>query len=344
MNKNGFAFIPIVVIGAILLAVAGFLFFSSSKTSLVNLISKQKKESNVQGLNFVREKTVISDPSFNNPEIIKLPNGNYRMFFHRVQNMLSAVSTDGEKFNLEQGVRFQGGMPALITLSDGRYRMYFNTFPQNSIKSAISSNGLDFEMENGVRLSKGSVGSLDQGGIIHPSVVRLPDGTYKMYYDGVATNSSESGPDSWTVMSAGSTDGLAWVKDEGERIPTCNEDDEKDDLSDSQDNEVQDDACIGGAWNVNARLEGEKIILYFSASTESIENSGIWKASSYDGVNFTVEGLVLEQEEAYRGQRVESGLGPKGVPQDPFVLELSGGYRLFYWTPEGGILSAFAKK
>lgn len=337
MNRNKTIFVLAAVIGVIILAVVGLLIKQTYKPELVTNRQTAQKPS------FVTEGTVFSDTSLNNPEIIKLPDGTYRMFFHRVQDMLSAVSTDGKTFVLEKGVRLQGGMPTLITLPNGRYRMYFNTFPDNSIKSAISSNGFDFEIEPGERLSKGPARSPDQGGIIHPSVIRVSDGTYKMYYDGVATNSPQSGPDSWTVMSASSSDGLIWTKDKGARIPTCAEEEENN-LPTSPDDDVQDDICLDGAWNVNAVLEKGKVVLYFSANTESVENSGIWKAASDDGLSFTIEGLVLGQEKAYRGKRVESRLGPKGVPQDPFVLELSDGYRLFYWTPEGGILSAFAKK
>ena len=179
------------------------------------------------------------------------------MFAHKINQMISAKSSDGKNFTLEPGTRLEGGMPALVALEDGKFRMYFNSFPDNSIKSAISADGFNFEIESGTRLS---------GNVVHPSVLQLANGTYKMYYDQVTGDGN--GPDSWTVMSASSVDGLTWTKDQGVRIPKgCGDDEEdleEDDEESDVDSPIEKDDCLNGAWNVNARLEDDNIVLYFS--------------------------------------------------------------------------------
>lgn len=172
-------------------------------------------------LPFSREASVFTNDNLNNVEVVKLNDGRYRMYYHERNQTKSAISSDGKTFTLESGTRVAGDMPATIKLGDGKFRMYFKDSGGN-IKSAVSSDGLSFTVEAGTRLSKGPAGSLDSGSLIHPSVVTLPDGSFRMYYDGVNTTSINQGPDNWSIMSAKSKDGLAWEKDSGVRIDAHN--------------------------------------------------------------------------------------------------------------------------
>lgn len=332
MGKDGIAIIPILILVGVLSVGAYFFFNNSSFSSPTRNPVKNLVKQTSEELKFAREDAIISDTNVHNPEVIRLDDGTYRMFAHRGTEIISFSSADGKSFTQDEGVRIQGSMPTLVKLPDGRLRMYFSAFPQNNIMSATSKDGTNFEIEPGVRLERGASGALDQAGLTHPGVLRMPNGEYKMYYDGVSTLGAEAGPDAWTVMSASSPDGLAWTKDDGTRIPEiCLE-------IGSFDDEV----CVNGAWNVDPRIEDGEIVLYFSAEVDPIEYSGIWKATSADGLDFTTDTPILGQSEEFYGKEVQSNYGPKGVPQDPFVLEVENGLRLFYWTPEGGILSAFS--
>jgi hypothetical protein len=276
---------------------------------------------------FKKEGVVFSNPNYHNLEIIKLDNGNYRMFFHEGAQIKSAISNDAKNFSLEEGIRLIGSMPASVKLKNGNWRMYFASGPTNSIKSAISSDGFTFKEEEGVRLNQGPPGSLDQAGLVHPSVISLPDGSFKMYYDGVSSSQpGQSGPSAWTIMSATSKDGLIWTKNEGARIKLKN-------------------ALIESAWSPHAEFENGIYLLYFSGGARPITKSGVWKATSKDGLNFTLEKKPVLGRDQEHGDRIDESsmteLGPKGVPQDPFLLHTPNGDRLFYWTPDQGLQSAF---
>lgn len=114
------------------------------------------------------------------PQIIKLTNGTYRMYY---------------------GVRFR-------TLVSGA---------KTAIKSATSSDGLTWTVESGYRLlgdGDGDSGSdgipSDEELISAADVVQLSNGTYRMYYQ--AQTESAMPPD-FRVKSATSTDGLSWTRE-----------------------------------------------------------------------------------------------------------------------------------
>ena len=105
----------------------------------------------------------------------------------------------------------------VIALPDGTLRAYYNcivaTFfniPATEVKSATSKDGLAWQIDPGVRINplegpevrRSDDGHVDTGAAEHPRVVRLPDGTLKMFYG------SLNGSGLW---SATSSDGLAWT-------------------------------------------------------------------------------------------------------------------------------------
>ncbi|MCX7750946.1 MAG: hypothetical protein N2320_05360 [Candidatus Bipolaricaulota bacterium] len=94
--------------------------------------------------------------------------------------------------------------PDVVELPDGRIRMYFLGSPVppggNTVYSAISTDGLHFVLEPGPRFRAPE--------IFDPSVVRLPDGRYRMYLN-------QNGD----ITSATSSDGLRFIADPGVRIP-----------------------------------------------------------------------------------------------------------------------------
>jgi hypothetical protein len=96
--------------------------------------------------------------------------------------------------------------PDVIELPDGRLRMYFYDITvrqlSHPIYSAISEDGFHFTLEAGERLWMDN--------IYDPDVIRLADGSYRMYLNGE------------DIFSATSPDGLTFTLEEGVRIERGN--------------------------------------------------------------------------------------------------------------------------
>ena len=274
-----------------------------------------------QSLVWKEEGVVFSDPAIHNVEVIPLSDGKYRMYFHQATEMKSAISTDGRTFEIEPGVRLQGSMPSLIKLADGRWRMYFQIQEngKGAFKSALSNDGLKWNLEPGTRLTSG--GEFDPDNAVHPSVIALSQGGYRMYYDGEIRKTDQEF--TWRILSATSPDGLSWTKDEGVRIDVDEEPLEADLV-----------------WNSHARylpLTGT-YELYFGVQTPNDEFiDGIYLATSTDGIIFSdpIAQLTPEEESGKFGPG-----GQTGSYQDPFVLEFPEGKRMYYWVNGSGIHSA----
>src|SRR3990170_1404994 len=161
-----------------------FLSFSIGLISLLSLLFLGSLRLWAQELVWEEEGVIFSDPTIHNVEVIPLSDGQYRMYFHQVAEMKSAISSDGQNFTIEEGVRFQGSMPSLVKLLDGRWRMYYQALENGKgvFKSAVSTDGLNWKIETGIRLSPG--GEFDLDNVVHPSVIALPQGGYRIYYDG----------------------------------------------------------------------------------------------------------------------------------------------------------------
>jgi hypothetical protein len=76
----------------------------------------------------------------------------------------------------------------------------------NHIVSAFSADGLTFEQEPGIRIAQET--PLEDFAVYAPEVIRLGDGSYRMYYAGWTVE-----PVRGRVFSATSADGLSWNKD-----------------------------------------------------------------------------------------------------------------------------------
>ena len=163
------------------------------------------------------------------PDVIPLADGRYRMYYEARPSdgpttVLSAVSKDGLDWEPEAGIRFGDdtwsyGTPRCLYIEGGkegglRYRLYCHhySYPlkpglesQNHIVSAISDNGLDFRPEPGVRIPQEN--RFEDYAVYAPEVVRLGDGTYRMYY---AAWTHE--PMHGRLFTAVSRDGLNWSK------------------------------------------------------------------------------------------------------------------------------------
>jgi F0F1-type ATP synthase assembly protein I len=285
---------------------------------------------------WVIEDNIFSDNDYNNPVVIQ-QDGTYWMYFHDQDNMMAASSADGKKFS-EPTMLFKGEMPTVIKLADGRLRMYYFVNaedpgqqqgpgpmmpcddnckpPKHNLVSAVSNDGLHWQQEPGVRLAASDSG-YDRDTMIHPSVIQLGDGSYKLYYDGEVdpTSSLALVTHYRKILSASSKDGLTWTRDPGYRI------DEK-------------PVHTWEAYSPKALYEDGKVTLYFTTP------NGIYQATSTDTMNFTIS-----KNPVFSPGRIPMP-GPEGALdsyQDSFVLPVEGGKRMYFWINGQGTWSAFQK-
>ena len=85
----------------------------------------------------------------------------------------------------------------VVDLENGNYRMYYSLEPEvagfnGQVYSALSSDGISWTQETGTR----------KEGATFPSVIKLPDGRYRMYFQNAGV-----------IKSAISSDGLAWQEE-----------------------------------------------------------------------------------------------------------------------------------
>jgi hypothetical protein len=121
------------------------------------------------GINFVKESGVRyqRDGTVYDPDVVKMGEA-WRMFVSIGPRNLSTVSNDGLSFSTENELPFDGSVSCTIPVENG-YRMYY--MRQGGICSSFSSDGRNWVSE-GLRL--------DNAG--DPTVIKLPNGTYKMFY------------------------------------------------------------------------------------------------------------------------------------------------------------------
>jgi hypothetical protein len=137
--------------------------------------------------------------------------------------------------------------------------------------------------------------------ISSPEILRLDNGTLRMYYTGDLF-ASELGGSNKKIRSAVSLDkGTTWMREDGIRI-----------------NAEALDPCA-------VILPDGKTRLYYSAydSRDSDETMSIYSALSEDGLNYTIEGKAHSPEQ--EGTRY----------MDPRIVEIPGGYRMYYTEVTG---------
>jgi hypothetical protein len=180
---------------------------------------------------------------------------------------------------------------------------------RGQILSAVSTDGLAWIKEPGIRINYG--GTYDSISISSSGVIRLPDGTFRMYYDGYDGTH-------YRILSAVSVDGLVWTKEAGIRID------------------------VGGTYdslNANTPLplmiaDGTYMMFYCGSSAQ-------WTGQILSAVS--VDGLVWTKE---AGIRIERGSYAVVVPSE--IIQLSASqYRMYItadrypvWQDRMRILSA----
>lgn len=128
------------------------------------------------------------------PDIIRLPDASWRMYYVIDAGIVSAISQDGLKWSKEEEVRIKPAKdikyqaildsPAIIKLKDGGYRMMFEGSNESQktfvIFSAVSKDGTGWTKEKGIRLE--DTNQYGQKIAASPNVVKDSGGTCYMYY------------------------------------------------------------------------------------------------------------------------------------------------------------------
>jgi hypothetical protein len=243
------------------------------------------------------------------PDVIRLPDASWRMYYAVEEGVVSALSPDGLKWSKDEGVRIQPeekdknqrlvDSPTIIKLKAGGFRMLYegSDLAQKTfvILSATSADGATWKKEKGIRLS--DTNQYDQKIAASPDVVKPPDGSWHMYYS-----------DGDTIKLAMSDDeGLTWRKRDINGLP-------------------------------NASLDPSVVVMpdgvfrmYFvkSASEEKLTDAAILSARSVNGYDWEVE----------KGTRVTADKGAVMVLDPDVVIVSLGKMRMYYTQLDRGLLT-----
>lgn len=218
--------------------------------------------------------------------------------------VLSASSADGLVWERERGVRIDvaqrggdhsGGVyfPAVHSLADGSWRMYFRGSDIDRVLSASSHDGLTWIPDPGIRIDAGRGRPFARASC--PRVLPSPDG-HRMLF--AAQPHGESG---FSIYSASSLDGMCWSQEEGVRLAPEKSDEYQSIFS----------FCVVEAG-------GGLLRLYYEGLSKT--RSCIYSAISRDGQKWQKTGLVVEPSPGEFGVRF------------PWVVGLPGGgeWRMYF--------------
>lgn len=152
------------------------------------------------GMGWEKEEGVRRDFSVF-PDVVKLPDGRYRMYFQNQGVIKSAISSDGLSWTEEAGVRIDGAntaglslenvaAPTTMKIGDEYVMVYRGTIdqrystevPNNKIQLflwATSEDGMSFE-KKGIALD--SRNSIFQGLLDGPELVKWDNGSIRLYF------------------------------------------------------------------------------------------------------------------------------------------------------------------
>ena len=194
-----------------------------------------------------------------------------------------------------------------VDLGNGKYRMYYAIEPevpgnQLEVYSATSSDGIKWAPESGVRRTF----------TVFPDVVKLPDGTWRMYFQNAGV-----------IKSATSFDGLAWKDESGTRMDTKN-------------NEGLTFENVAGPTTI---FDGSRYIMAYSGAIQGKYKDApnnrmavlLWATSS-DGLKFEVQGMALDT-------RNDKFYGFADTPD--LIRWDDGTIRMFFWGYFGIYESTF---
>lgn len=305
-NKNGFSVIEAVIILAVIggLGFAGYTVLGKNKTTTKTTPSKS---STVAKTETWKEVSSAVPGTYADADVVKVNDTTYRMYY-AIQpevkgnqfEVYSSTSTDGKTWAQDPGTRKTfATFPAVVKLSDGRYRMYFQS--ASVLKSAISTDGLTFTDEAGTRIDKENSDNLTLDNVAAPTVLLKDDGTYVMVYRGtINARYAADTPNTMTnlLMWATSADGLTFTK-KGIAVDSRNS-------------------------TLRGQLDGPYIVKWDDGSTRVyVTNYNGVYMYKFDGTKFSGETLAFS---------LSSGpAGGYGIPPgDPTLAKIGGTWFMYY--------------
>ena len=270
------------------------------------------------------------------PNVVRM-GGGYRMYYHGLGPgrpkadskgyILSAFSTDAEKWEKEPGVRMDAGGPGaqhfiwspdVIPLADGGYRMYYEgkTEEESGVKAAIvssiSADGLTWEREPGIRLAAEAVSYLAPRCLHLDPAANGP--LYRLYASAYPYPDAEPAPGAFNnkhIVSALS-DGLLFELEPGVRI--------------AQDQELESYAVYAPEV---LRLGAGGYRMYYAGWTPAPEvpagsksHGRIFSAFSQDGLQWVKDPEICIDN---------GGRWDTAKASEPCVIDLGDGrFRMFY--------------
>jgi len=134
------------------------------------------------GINFDRVGEVYAQEWITDPDVVQMGDV-WRMFVSDGARVISTVSYDnGSTFTFECELQIGGSITSTVSVPGG-YRMFYHA-PETPpcIYSTFSSDGVNWVKDAGVRVSAGESGSLDEKGAESASVIKMADGSYRLFY------------------------------------------------------------------------------------------------------------------------------------------------------------------
>ena len=157
------------------------------------------------------------DIGSSDPRVVTLDDGSYRLYFAAFgDGVMTATSADGISWNLgPQALPPGGPHVSLVSLSGGGWRLYVVTDSAgvSYVESYTTTDGITFTVDEGRRITDLE---FPYGPIQSPFVIRIADGTYRMYLTTVPKGESvgqAGGNSAHWMVSATSTDMLEWTAD-----------------------------------------------------------------------------------------------------------------------------------
>jgi len=167
---------------ALLLADGTYRLYAKEGLEEARIIAAESRD----GVSFGEPRTVWEDaryPMATDPDVIPTSSG-WVMYLSLGPRLLLAESKDGLAFSQVRELDLGGSVGDTIAVAGG-FRMFFHKNPRGSgerlaIWSAFSKDGREWQVE-GERLRAGAEGP-DRRGVGDAAVVRLADGSWRMYY------------------------------------------------------------------------------------------------------------------------------------------------------------------
>lgn len=198
----------------------------------------------------------------------------------------------------------------ILDLGNGMYRLYYSPEPESQgfsgqVYSAISSDGIVWSREEGQRIEMATF----------PSVIMLPDKSYRMYFQ-----------DQGVIKSAASDDGLLWSRESGTRVDKSNNAGlNLENVAAPTVMRIGDEYAMVYRGTINEKYPGKVP----NDDTQLL----LW-ASSKDGLIFENKGIALDS-------RTEELQGLIDGPE--FVMWDDGYVRIYFWSYRGVYYSVFGK-